>query len=377
MPLGCLANDAKVTCRRLDGPRPALPPLGVAVPDRHRMNRFQTAVSRQLGLRFPIVQAPIGSATTSELASEVSNAGALGSLSISWRDLRQTREIVRRTAALTPCPFAVNLVLAWPQEARVRVALEAGARVIWTSWGDPGPLVGLARSFGATIMHTVGSVAEGEGAADQGVDVIVAQGVEAGGHVRGTLPWRELLAGLLGRLGRKPVLVAGGMADGRDLASALAEGAAGACFGTRFICSTEANVARRYQEAILGATDGDTLLTSLFNKGWEGAPHRVLRNSTVRRWEAAGSPNAGARPGECEVVAFTAGGEPIERYSDAIPTQGVFGEIEALALYAGQSSARIRTVCPAGQIVAEILDQAALALSPPTSPLDPGALHDP
>lgn len=110
-----------------------------------------------------------------------------------------------------------------------------------------------------------------------------------------------------------------------------------------------------YQQSIVAASSGDTVLTSVFDKGWPDAPHRVLRNSTVRMWEAAGRPPAGARPGEHDRIAVSADNVPVERYSDVIPTRDMRGELEALALYAGESATRIHDVLPADAIVRQLV----------------------
>ena len=316
---------------------------------------LDTNFTRLIRVRYPIVQAPIGSATTPELTAAVSNAGALGTLSITWRPLDETRRAVERIGSLTYNPFAVNVVLVQPQEKRIAVALEAGAKAVWTFWGDPSHHVAPVHAAGGLLLHQVGSVEEAQAAVDAGVDVLIAQGVEAGGHVRGTIPWRAFLAAILETVREVPVLVAGGIADANDIAAALAAGASGACLGTRFVCSKEANVADIYQQRILAASSGDTVLTSIFDKGWPDAPHRVLRNSTVRMWEAAGRPAPGARPGEHEKIAVGVGRMPVERYSDIIPVRGMRGDLEALALYAGESSARIHDVRAADDIVQQLV----------------------
>jgi nitronate monooxygenase len=305
------------------------------------------------------VQAPIGSASTPQLAAAVSNAGGLGSLAVSWRDLATTRDLIGRTQELTSLPFAVNVVLAWPQAERVDAALAAGVKVIWTAWGAPVTFEPAVHAAGARLVHTVGSVDDGLSAIEAGVDVIVAQGREAGGHVLGTVPWRELVTALRDRAPEQTLLVAGGMANGADLRAAIEAGADGAVFGTRFLCALEADAHPVYQEAIVSAGSGDTVLTDLFDKGWPGAPHRVLRNSTVRLWESAGRPPPGHRPGESDHVATGGDGSPIERYSDTIPTKQLSGDLEALALYAGESSARVSAVRTAGEIVEEIAAELA------------------
>ncbi|MDE3154972.1 MAG: nitronate monooxygenase [Acidobacteriota bacterium] len=308
-------------------------------------------LARRLGLDYPIVQAPIGSATSPALAAAVSNAGGLGSLALSWRRPDESVAVMAETRRLTSRPFAVNVVLAWPQDVQVSLALDAGAGIVWTFWGDPRPYVRTVHDGGAILMHSVGSVREARSAAAGGVDVLVAQGVEAGGHVRGVDPLRVLLAQILEQVPGVPVVAAGGLADEDDVAAVIAAGASGACLGTRFLCAREANVAPIYQQQIVAAGPGTTVLTRLFNKGWPDAPHRVLRNSTVRAWETAGCPPDGQRPGEYDRVATGSDGRPVERYSDTIPTPDLQGDLEALALYAGEGAARIDRVEAAADLV--------------------------
>ena len=326
-----------------------------------RAVKLETRLCSLLGIQYPIVQAPIGGASTPELAAAVSNAGALGTLSITWRAMSDVTNLLRRLANLTDRPFGANVVLEWPQEERISLALEAGARIVWTFWGDARPHVGRIKEAGAFSIHTVGSAEEAKEAAAAGVDIVVAQGVEAGGHLRGTLPWKKLLTRVLERVPDLPVLVAGGIADGRDMALAISAGAAGVVLRTRFVCSSESSAAPAYQKAISDAKDGDTLLTSVFDKGWPNAPHRVLRNSTVRMWESAGRPQSGARPGEHDEVAVGPDGSAIERYSAVLPTTSLSGDHEALALFAGETSARIGDVKPASAIVEQLVREATEA----------------
>lgn len=325
--------------------------------------RLRTRLTERLAITYPVVQAPIGSASSAELAAAVSEAGGLGSLSITWRADDEIRRILRHVADRTARPIAANVVLVWPPEVKIALALEAGISAVWTFWGDPAPYVDAIHRGGALAIHTAGSRREAEAAAAAGVDVLVLQGVESGGHVRGVVGSRELLADVRRGLPDVPIAVAGGIADGADLARALADGADGAVLGTRFLCTPEADAADVYRRAVLDAREGDTLLTGLFDKGWPSAPHRVLRNSTVRAWEAAGRPEPGGRPGEHDCIAVDARGTGIERYSDTIPTRRVSGELEALALYAGESSARIFDVLPAAEIVERLVREADAALA--------------
>ncbi len=324
--------------------------------------RLHTPLCATLGIDLPIIQAPIGSVTTAALAAAVSNAGGLGMLAVTWRDLDAVRQIVRDTRRLTDRPFGVNLVLDWPPEERLRLCLDEGVPVVSFFWGDPTPYVPVVHDAGARAVHTVASAAEAERAAAAGVDVIVAQGWEAGGHVWGEVTTMALAPRVVDAVAPLPVVAAGGVADGRGLAAALALGAAGVWMGTRFLLAEEAATHPVYQEQVVRADETDTVYSQLFDIGWPGAPHRALRNSTVRAWEAGGRPVSGARPGEGEVVATAADGRPVHRYSDVAGQAGMVGEVEALALYAGQGAGLVTRRQPAGEIVREIADEAVRAL---------------
>jgi nitronate monooxygenase len=160
-----------------------------------------------------------------------------------------------------------------------------------------------------------------------------------------------------------PVVAAGGIADGRGLAAALALGASRAWIGTRFLVSHEAAVHPRYRERLLRASENDTVfLENLFDVRWPNAPHRTLRNQTVEAWVAAGRPPTGQRPGEGEVIATSQSSGPIVRYQSCAPTTDTEGDIDALPLWAGQSVGLVSKRQSAGDIVREIADEARLVL---------------
>lgn len=205
---------------------------------------------------------------------------------------------MRAVKARTDQPFGVNLVLAWPAQERVDLALQEGARVVSFFWGDPGGLVDRCHQAGALVAQTVGGLEEARRAADGGVDLIVAQGWEAGGHARGQVTTMVLVPAVVDAVAPTPVVAAGAIADGRGLAAALALGAAGAWIGTRFLATPEAAAHPQYQRRVVEAGIEDTVHTGIFDLGWPDAPHRTLRNATVRDWEAAGRPPTGDRPGE-------------------------------------------------------------------------------
>jgi NAD(P)H-dependent flavin oxidoreductase YrpB (nitropropane dioxygenase family) len=322
-----------------------------------------TALCERLGIELPIIQAPMGDVAGPTLASAVSNAGGLGMLS-PWRaDIDTVRGQIRETRTLTSQPFGVNLNLEFPQEERLAVCLEEGVPVISFFWRDPSSLVPPAKAGGAIVLHTVGSAADANRALNCGVDVVVAQGWEAGGHVRGTVATMSLIPAVVDAISPAPVVAAGGIADGRGLAAALALGAAGVWIGTRFLVSHEATIHPRYRERLLRANENDTVfLENLFDVRWPNAPHRTLRNQTVEAWEAAGRPPGGKRPGEGEVIAKSRSRGPIVRYQSCAPSPDTEGDIDALSLWAGQSVGLVSKQQAVGDIVREIANEAEATL---------------
>lgn len=318
-----------------------------------------TKACEVLGIDLPIVLAPMGGAVGPELAAAVSNAGGMGSLPLWSADTDTLRRVVRATRALTSKPFAVNLNMEFPQEARLDACLEEGVPVISFFWKDPGDLIRKAKDAGAIVMHSVGDAEAAARAVDQGVDIIVAQGWEAGGHVRGMVATMPLVPAVIDRVGDTPVIAAGGIADGRGLAAVLALGAGAGWIGTRFLASEEATIHADYRDRILASSETDTIhLANLFDGGWPEAPHRALHNSTVAAWEAAGCPQPGARPGEGEVVAVSESRGDIARYRSFTPGPDTTGDIEACSMWAGQTAALVTRVQPAAGIVAEIMAEA-------------------
>lgn len=325
---------------------------------------MHTALCERLGIELPIIQAPMGGAAGPALAAAVSNAGGLGMLA-PWRaDPAGLRQQIRQTRALTSRPFGVNLVLAFPQEERLDICLEEGVTIVSSFWGDPAAFTARAHAGGATtVFHTVAGAEEARRAVDCGVDVVVAQGWEAGGHVRGSVATLPLVPAVVDAVGpATPVVAAGGIADGRGLAAVLCLGAAGAWIGTRFLASEEAAVHPRYRERVLEARETGTVHTGIFDIGWPDAPHRVLRNSTVTAWEEAGRPPPGSRPGEGDVVAVSASRGPIERYRSYTPAPDASGDIDALSLWAGQGVGLVNWAQPAGDIVRQIANEARATL---------------
>jgi nitronate monooxygenase len=262
----------------------------------------------------------------------------------------------------TDGPVGVNLVLEWDPCERLEIALDEGARLVSLSWGDPTTWIKRIHDAGALVACTVVSALEAREAVALGVDLLVAQGWEAGGHVRSQVATMALVPAVVDAAAHTPVVAAGGIADGRGLAAALALGADGAWIGTRFVASAESAAHDIVKRAIIAASESGTHIGEVFDGGWPGAPVRALRNSTVSAWEAAGTPPAGVRPGEGEIVGYNALGEPVERYSSDGPLRGASGDVEAMVLYAGQIAGTIQRIQPAAEIVREIADGALAQL---------------
>jgi NAD(P)H-dependent flavin oxidoreductase YrpB (nitropropane dioxygenase family) len=322
---------------------------------------MKTALCSLLDVELPIVQAPMGGATTPELAAAVSNAGALGTLALSWHPPDAVRAAIRATRALTAQPFAVNLVLAFPQAERLRICLEEAVPVISFFWGDAAPHLNAVRQAGAKSLLTVASAEQARRAVDAGVDAVVAQGWEAGGHVLGEVATLPLVRAVVDEVSPTPVIAAGGVSDGRGLAAALALGAAGVWIGTRFLGASEAAIHPEYRRRLIEAAESATVHTRLFDVGWRDAPHRVLRNSTYEAWDRAGRPESGRRPGEGEILARGEFGET-PRYASTTPGPATAGDIEALSLWSGQGVAQLRREQPAADIVREIAGEARAVL---------------
>lgn len=315
---------------------------------------MRTPLCERLDIEHPIVQAPIGAAAVPSLVAAVSNAGALGTLALSWAG--DAGSLVRETAELTERSFAGNFVLEWDQHERVDAALAAGLRIVSLAWGDPAPYVERVHDAGATVLHTVGSAEEAQRAVAAGVDVVVAQGWEAGGHVWGGIATLPLVPAVVDAVAPVPVVAAGGIGDARGVAAVLALGAQAAWLGTRFLLAEEAPVHETYRQRLLAADETEAeWYADLYDVGWPDAPHRALRNMTAEAWEAAGRPASGDRPGEGEPVATRASGEPILRYTSSVPLAGTTGDVDALSLWAGQSVALARRVQPAAEIVHELV----------------------
>src|ERR1700724_956458 len=303
----------------------------------------------------------MGAIVSPELAAAASEAGALGQITFVQTDPAVARQRLDRIEQLTRKPYGVNLVLPYVDPTILMMAARR-ARVIDFFWGDPDPgLVEQVQAEGALASWQVGSVREAISAEKAGCDFISAQGIEAGGHLRGQLSLLPLLEGVLDAVS-VPVLASGGIGSARSIAAVLQAGAAGVRMGTRFIAAAESNAHPEYVEALMAAGAEDSVLTTLFEVDCPMCPatHRVVRSALKL---AEGLPD---RPlGEMEVSGSR---YPIPRFFGFPPTSQMTGRITAMACYAGQSVAAIHGVQPAGEIVAELVSGTENLLEPHVQP---------
>jgi nitronate monooxygenase len=250
----------------------------------------QTRICDLLSIEHPILNAPMGSNVAgAQLAAAVSAAGGLGMIGAGFRSPEGLRSEIRTANELTPRRVGVGLISHLDEVHELaRVALESGVGVIQHSFADPGPFVSPTHDAGALILCQVRSVRGAEEAAEAGVDVIVAQGTEAGGHT-GRVSTLPLVPAVLDAVAPVPVIAAGGIGDARGIAAALMLGADGVLLGTRFVATTEAMVPRAYRERLLAARTDDTVLTETFDLAlksrWpDGVGLRALRNRFTDEW---------------------------------------------------------------------------------------------
>ncbi len=323
---------------------------------------MRTPLCKLLGIEHPVIQAAIGGISCPALASAVSNAGGLGSIAMTGWGADGVRKRLQEAHGMTNHGIVANVLLPYDVSEEINAILATPPKVVSFFWGDIAPHVGRVHDAGSFVMCTVGGVDEANRAADAGADMIVAQGWEAGGHVRGTVATMPLIPAVVDAVAPIPVIAAGGISDGRGLAAALCLGAQAAWIGTRFLAAKEADIHPDYQSKVFSAVADDTYYSTLFDGGWPDAPGRVIKNDTTENWIAAGKPEIGNRPGEGDEIVKDAAGNPIQRYGAYAMRAEMRGDIEAAPLWAGQGVGLVRKSQSAAEIVEELVREAKGAL---------------
>lgn len=321
---------------------------------------LRTVLCDLLGVNYPILAAPMGFVVGPELAAAVSNAGGLGILPFSGSPPITLRERIRHLRSLTDKPFGVNLLQHYPIKDHVEVCLEEKVLVLSFFWGDPSPYIKTAHDVGIKVINQVGSVHEAIASSRAGVDIIIAQGVEAGGHIAGEVTTISLVPRVVDSVSPVPVVAAGGIADGRGLVAALALGAEGVVLGTRFLATPESLAHPIYKQKVIEATEADTVRTTLFGYGWPNAPHRTLRTPFVEQWIGQEFRGNESRPDEPVIGETRIGDQSIQvlRFMGFPPSVDASGDIESMNFLAGQSAGLVNEIMPAQRIVKELVEEA-------------------
>lgn len=313
---------------------------------------LKTRVCELLAIEHPILNAPMGTAASAELAAAVSEAGGFGLIGMGTRDdPAWLREQIHKVRELTQHPFGVGFISSFPQlDKLVQVALDERVAAVSHSFADPSPYIPAAHAIGVKVFAQVQTVAQARVAANAGADIIAAQGTGAGGHT-GYSDALALIPAVIDVVGDIPVVAAGGIADGRGLAAVLMLGAEGAWIGTRFIASHEAASGEWVKQRVVEASSDDTVLTKAYDfaMGWpipESVGDRVLVNDYTAAWHHRDE----------EVRANR------EELRTQILEAAAAGNARIAAVRAGNACGLIHRIEPAGDIMRRIIEEAETIL---------------
>lgn len=301
---------------------------------------FKTSICEILGIKYPILQGGMAWVATAELAAAVSNAGGLGIIGAGNAPGDFVRKEIRKAKELTDKPFGVNIMLLSPfVDEVIEVVYEERVAVITTGAGNPAKYIARFKEIGTKIIPVVPAVALARKMEQEGVDAVIAEGTESGGHV-GELTTMALVPQVVDAV-NIPVIAAGGIADGRGMVSALALGAVGIQMGTVFVCASECTAHENYKLAIIKAGDRGTMVTGRTT----GHPVRTLKNKLAREFEKLEKANVSAE----ELEKFGAG---------KLKAAVVDGDINQGSIMAGQISGLVCEIKPAKDIIENILKEA-------------------
>ena len=289
-----------------------------------------------LGTEFPFIQGGMANIATGEFAAACSNAGALGMIATGGWDGDRLRQEIRRAKELTDKPFGVNLMLMSPYADDIaRIILEEGVKVVTTGAGNPGKYIPAWKEAGIKVMPVVAAAVLAKRLVRIGADAIIAEGTESGGHV-GEMTTMALVPQVIDAVD-VPVIAAGGIADGRQVAAAFALGACGIQVGTCLLASVECPIHDNYKQAILKAKDSDTTVTGRSI----GGPVRVLKNKMAREYLALEKRGATL--------------EELERITLGGLRRAVFdGDMDRGSVMSGQVAGMLHEIKPLRQIFEEL-----------------------
>ncbi len=301
---------------------------------------FKNRICRLLNIEYPIMQGGMAWIATGKLAAAVSNAGGLGIIGAGHAPYEAVEKEIKIVKSLTDKPFGVNIMLlSQYAEDIVDLVLTEGVHVVTTGAGNPGKYMDDFKKKGIKVIPVVASVALAKRLERQGVDAIIAEGMESGGHI-GEITSFVLIPQVVDAV-KVPVIAAGGIADGRGMAAALALGAEGVQMGTRFVCAEECEAHSSYKESIIKAKDRDTVATGRTT----GHPVRIIKNKLARLIENL----------EKEGVSK----EELDKLGvGKLPLAAIEGDVAMGSVMAGQNAALVNKIEPAGDIINQVIAEA-------------------
>ncbi|TDT61612.1 enoyl-[acyl-carrier protein] reductase II [Fonticella tunisiensis] len=306
---------------------------------------MDSRICQMLNIKYPIFQGGMAWVATYHLAAAVSNAGGLGIIAAGTANGEYVREQIKNVRKLTDKPFGVNVMLLSPYVDEVmNVIIEERVPVITTGAGNPGKYIKFLKEVGTKVFPVVPSVALARRMEKEGVDGIIAEGTESGGHI-GELTTMALVPQVVDAV-NLPVIAAGGIADGRGMLAAFALGAEGVQIGTRFICSDECAIHENYKMAVINAKDRDAVVTGRTT----GHPVRSLKNKLTREFERL--EGEGASKEEIEKIGV-----------GALRRAVIEGDVNYGSVMAGQIAGMIKDIKPCKKIIEDIIDEYNTTLS--------------
>ncbi len=298
-------------------------------------------ICQLFGIQYPLIQAGMIWCSNWELAAAVSNAGGLGLIGSGSMYPDILREQIRKCKVATHKPFGVNVPLLYPDiEKHIQIIIEEGVKIVFTSAGNPKTWTAKLKEYGITVVHVVANIKFAQKAADAGVDAVVAEGFEAGGHNGREETTTLVLIPMVKQAVSIPVIAAGGIASGKQMLACFALGAEGVQIGSRFVASAESSAHQAFKDAVIRANEGDTQLTLK-----QLVPVRLMRNKFFNDVQAAEN--------RCATV------EELEQLlGRGRAKKGMYeGDLNEGELEIGQVSAAIKTIMPAAAIVQEIMTE--------------------
>lgn len=302
-------------------------------------------LNEMFGIKYPIIQGGMANIATGEFAAAISNAGGLGLIGAGGMSAEDLRENIRKCKTLTDKPFGVNIMLMHPQaDEMAQIVIEEGVKIVTTGAGNPGKYIPAWKEAGIFVMPVVASSLLAQRMERAGADAVIAEGTESGGHV-GEMTTMALVPQVADAV-NIPVIAAGGIADGRQLAAALALGAVGVQVGTCLLAAEECLIHEAYKQAVIASGDNGTMVTGRI----AGTPVRILKNQMAREYVK----NEKAGMDKMELEKFTLG---------ALRKAVFDGDTKNGSLMAGQVAAQIKEVRPAAEILEGLVSDCALVIS--------------